>query len=66
MMKYCKPIIISHCSNDFESIVSCQYTGSLQITFQQASVVMREEKTPYSYACNVSEMHANETVITIG
>jgi len=38
-MLYCKPDLKSFIGDDFLSLASCQYTGSLDITFQQTAML---------------------------
>jgi len=62
MFRYLKPEVVSYVTDYFESIVSCQYTGSLQITFRQASVVMNEQKPSYTYISYNSKENSNKDI----
>ncbi len=40
-MFYIKPVLKSNIEEDFLAVASCQYTGSLQITFRQTAMLNR-------------------------
>jgi hypothetical protein len=65
MFRYLKPEVVSYVADNFESIVSCQYTGSLQITFRQASVVMNVQKPSYTYVSCNSKENSNEGIVKV-